>query len=293
MRILVTGAMGMLGASLVASLKHSFKVFSTDCHNSNTNDINYLNFNLENQNFDELIEWSKPDIIIHCAAITDGNYCQKNPYESFNINGYSLKKILDSTDSNIKIIYISTDAVFQSSLSSPTENQLTNPESIYGKSKELGEFFLINSERDYIIIRTTIVGKNINSDKQGFVEWIVNSVKNQKNITLFSDVIFNPISIWDLINEIKFLISSGKFYKNIFHVCGIENTTKYNFGLQLIKEMNLNNQYILNSKITEFKNRAKRSNDQTMDCSKYINLTKRKLPNLSETVKSIKLNYNV
>lgn len=284
--------MGMLGASLVTSLKKYFEVFSTDCFDSNTTE-NYLNFNLENENFDKLINWSKPDIIIHCAAITDGNYCQKNPYKSFNVNGYSLKKILDSTNSSTKIIYISTDAVFPSSFSSPTEVQLTHPENIYGKSKELGEFFLINSERDYIILRTTIVGKNIISKKEGFVEWIINSVKSQKYITLFSDVVFNPISIWDLINEILFLVNSGKFYKNIFHVCGIENTTKYNFGIQLTKEMNLNNKYIVNSKITKFKNRAKRSNDQTMDCSKYIKLTNRNLPNLSETVKSIKFNYYV
>ena len=57
--------------------------------------------------------------------------------------------------------------------------------------------------------------------------------------------------------------------------------------------MNLENEYIIKSKITEFSLRAKRSNDQTLDCSKYINLTKRNLPGLKETIESIKLNYHV
>lgn len=293
MRILVTGSRGMLGANLVNSLRKSFDVYATDYADPNNNKLNYLDFNLENEKYDDLIEWANPEIVIHCAAITDGNYCEENPYKSFNVNGYSLKKFIDSTNSNVKIIYISTDAVFSSATSYPDEKHLTKPENIYGKSKELGEFFLVNSQRDYIILRTTIVGKNINPARKGFVEWIINSVIKKQKITLFSDVLFNPISIWHFINEIEFLIASGKFYKNIFHVCGIEKTTKYDFGIKLISEINLNKDYIIKSKITEFKYRAKRSTDQTMDCSKYINLTKRILPKISETVKSIKLNYNV
>lgn len=293
MRILVTGSLGMLGANLVAKLSKLHKVFSTDCEKLNVLNQNYMFFDLQNEKYDDLIDWSKPDIIIHCAAITNGNYCQKNPYKAFSVNGYSLKKFIDSTKSSVKIIYISTDAVFSSSTSYPTEIYSTNPENVYGKSKELGEFFLINSHRDYIIMRTTIVGKNINPKREGFLEWIINSVNNKSCVTLFSDVTFNPISIWDFIHEIEFLINNPKFYKNIFHVCGIENTTKYDFGLKLIDDMNLENKYIVKSKITEFSHRAKRSNDQTLDCSKYINLTKRYLPGLNETIESIKLNYHV
>ena len=290
-RILITGASGMLGSSLVVALSKKYKVFGTGSSKISS-PIDYKAFDLSSNSYKELIDWSQPELIIHCAALTNGNYCEKNFQKAFNINGYSVKKLIDFTEDHVKIIYISTDAVFSSKSHMAKEADCKVPQNIYGKSKELGEFFLVNSGRDYLVLRTTIVGNNLNNLKEGFVEWILKSVENKQNISLFSDVLFNPISIWDFTTEIMFLIKRD-IYNNIFHVCGIEPVTKYDFGIELIKEFNLDKEFIIKSKITEFKFRAKRSTDQTMDCSKYINLTKRILPNLSETVKSIKLNYYV
>ena len=73
-------------------------------------------------------------------------------------------------------------------------NDCVSPENIYGKSKELGEFFTFFSQRQFCVIRTTIIGLNINSKKIGFVEWIINSSKVSETISLFDDVVFNPIS---------------------------------------------------------------------------------------------------
>ena len=291
--ILITGASGMLGATLVNNLKYKFNVYATSNSKQLDYDIKYMRFNLKSLCFKSLLKWSKPEIIIHCGALTDGLYCATNPDEAFSVNGESMQKIINASDKTVKIIYISTDAVFPSSLSMANEKDQTNPESVYGKSKEMGEKLLLKSKRDYIILRTTIVGKNINSSKNGFVEWIIESVLNKQKVKLFSDVLFNPISIWSFSNEIEFLLKSDKFYNNIFHLSGIDKTTKYDFGVNLINEMNLDVNYITKSKISEFKNRSKRSNDQTMDCSKYINLTNRTLPTLSETIKSIKTNYYV
>ncbi len=291
-RILITGTSGMLGSSLSLALSKRYNVFGTD-NSINSLPIKFKLFDLSSKSYKELIDWAKPEIIIHCAALTDGNFCEINFQDAFNINGYSVKKLLDSTDDNVKIIYISTDAVFSSKLNLAKETDNKVPENIYGKSKELGEFFLINSNRNYLILRTTIVGINVNNLNNGFVEWILSTVKNNQNVTLFTDVLFNPISIWDFIEEIIFLVKSNKYYNNIFHLCGTEPVTKYRFGIELIEEFNLNKDFIIKSKISEFKARAKRSTDQTMDCSKYINLTNRTLPKLSETIKSIKLNYNV
>ena len=76
-----------------------------------------------------------------------------------------MQKILKATDPSVGIIYISTDAVFPSSLHMAKHTDCTQPESVYGKSKELAEFFLLNSDRKYTIIRTTIVGLNENKSK--------------------------------------------------------------------------------------------------------------------------------
>ena len=115
MRILVTGASGMLGSTLAVELSRKHEVFGTGSSDISL-PIDYRIFDLSNGSYDELINWSQPELIIHCAAITNGNYCQGNPLKAFEINGVSVKKFLNATNNKTKIIYISTDAVFPSSI---------------------------------------------------------------------------------------------------------------------------------------------------------------------------------
>ena len=282
----------MLGATLVKSFSNSFTVFATGNSYFEDSPINYKKFDLADDNYHELIDWSKPDIIIHSGAITNGNYCNDNPIEAFNINSLSLRKLIDATKDNVKIIYISTDAVFPSKLNMAKESDCVFSENIYGKSKELGEFFLLTSHRFHKIIRTTIVGLNINKSKSGFVEWIVNASLNEEEIILFDDVIFTPISIWALADEIKFLINYGLESSEILHIAGNEQCSKYEFGKLLLEELSMPSKLVKKDSINMFKDRAKRCLDQTLNCEYYQNKYHRKLPCLKETVTSIKRNYN-
>ena len=291
MRILITGASGMLGSSLAVELSKSHEVFGTGNTKMNL-PFSYKPFNLSNKSYNELIEWSNPDLIIHCAALTDGNYCENNVLEAFDINGYSMKKLLNSSDEKVKIIYISTDAVFPSKLHMARESDFTSPENVYGKSKELGEFFLMNCEREFLIIRTTIVGLNSYTNNKGFLEWIIGSSKLNKKISLFDDVLFTPISIWDLINEIKFLVNLNEYKFKILHITGNECLTKYKFGIELLKKLSIDVNFVDKGFISNFADRAKRSNDQTLSIEIYEKLYNRSLPKFKETLESIKKGYN-
>ena len=291
-KILITGASGMLGAAMVKEFAKDYNVFATGNSNFEKEPKQYLKFNLEVDSYTELIRWANPDVIVHCGAITNGNFCDKNSEVAFNVNGLSTKKIIEATADSVKIIYISTDAVFPSSLSDAKETDCVHPENVYGKSKEIGEFFLINSDREYCVIRTTIVGLNSNTEKQGFVEWIINSSLNNESIGLFDDVTFTPISIWDLITEVKFLISDNTINSEILHIGGASSCTKYDFGISLLKALNLNSKEVQKSSILKFSERAKRSMDQSMDTTYYQEKYRRKLPVLADTIQSIKNNYN-
>lgn len=286
--ILITGCSGMLGASLSTHLSKYYKVYATGKSKYVEGVKNYKSFDLSNECYKELIDWSHPDLIIHCAALTNGNYCQKNPQEAFEINGISVNKFLKSTSETVGIIYISTDAVFPSSLGFAKESDYVSPENIYGKSKELGEFFLnISSDRNYTIIRTTIVGLNINKHKSvGFVEWIINRAKKKEEIGLFTDVLFTPITIWDLAEEINFLIKTENINSEILHISG-EICSKYHFGKKLLDSLCISTEKLVESSIVSFDDRAKRSNNQSLDSSFYKKKYKRALPNLNKTIKRI------
>ena len=291
LNVLITGASGMLGATLVNEYKNNFNVYATGNSNFKEQYINYKKFDLKSESYKELIEWSDPDIILHSGALTNGNYCEQNPNDAFNINGISVQKFLKATNNDVKIIYISTDAVFPSSIHLANEEHCVSPENVYGKSKELGEFFLDTSvNRNYTIIRTTIVGLNINKERKGFVEWIINSAKNDKQFGLFTDVLFNPISIWDLATEIKFLINKNNINSETLHIAG-EICSKYKFGYKLLKTLNISTNNLSKSLISSFKDRAKRSNDQSLDSSFYQKRYSRTLPTIDEVILNIKKHY--
>ena len=277
---------------MVKMLSKKFTVFGTGISDYEPIDCEYKIFDLLNDNYDELINWSNPDLIIHSGALTNINYCKENPLEAFNINGLSVKKLIDASNDSVKIIYISTDAVFPSERHMAKEVDPVFPENIYGKSKELGEFFLLTSNRSYTIIRTTIVGFNENKKKSGFLEWIINSAINNVSINLFGDVVFNPISIWDLTNEITYLIENDKISSEILHIAGNSFCTKHEFGISVLKELDLSDACIKKGSILDFPDSAKRCLDQSLNSSFYQQKYKRVLPKLNQTVNTIKINYN-
>lgn len=291
--LLITGATGMLGATLVKVFQKNFEVYATSTHSNGLDYFKHFKtFDLFKESYKELMDWANPEVIIHCAALTNGNYCENNPEQAFLINGIAVKKILSSTNQNVKIIYISTDAVFPSNLHLAAEDDCTLPESVYGKSKEIGEFFLRNSNRDYKIIRTTIVGFNENKQRQGFLEWIISSVKNKEEIMLFDDVIFTPITIWDLAKVLRKIIENFSSISNkILHVVGTEFCTKYEFGILLLEAINLPKDSIKRGKISLFIERAKRSNDQTLSCKHSQKILNLNLPSIKDTIENIKANY--
>lgn len=290
--ILVTGASGMLGATLVKVLSKKFEIYGTGNSEYKDCPVPYKQFDLSSSSYKELISWSNPDIIIHCGALTNGNYCNEKPLEAFNVNGVSVRNFIEATGENVEIVYISTDAVFPSKLHLAKEVDTVSPENVYGKSKELGEFFLLNSDRKYTIVRTTIVGLNENKLKSGFVEWIINSSLKKESIGLFNDVIFTPISIWDLAIELEFLMTNNLINSEIIHIAGQKYCTKYEFGVNLLEALNISTTKVEKGAIASFSDRAKRCADQSIDVSYYQQKYDRILPSLEKTIQTIKENYN-
>ena len=285
MRILITGASGMLGTTFVKRWCDKYEVFATDKENFiNSPAENFMPFDLLNASYDELMNWSTPDVIIHCAAITNVDYCEENPEQAMAVNAESVNKFL-KYGSDSRLIFISSDAVFPDGIHMASERDQSLPENIYGKSKEVGENYIKNASGSHVVVRTTIVGKNINPSYQGFVEWILNSVQEGKEITLFDDALFTPITTWHLTNELEWVIAND--ISGVIHIVGEESISKYDFGKKICEGLGLNTKLIKKGSIDDVDFNAKRSKDQTMDSGYYRSLSNRLLPSIGETVNKI------
>lgn len=295
MKVLVLGGNGMLGSQIVKDFNRRFEVYTigrTKCNNSNKHidiDIN------DTKIFSNFLKENFFHVIINSAAIIDHVVCESNPEECFKINALTNKLMLENTSDDTKIIFISSDAVFSDLTTERFPNSNASAQSIYGLSKELGERLLINSDRSrkYLIIRTTIVGFNNNG--KGFIEWIVRSLKNKKEITLFSDVVFNPISIYRLTSIIENLILNERINRNILHINSSEKTTKYQFGRLFAQQLNLDTNLVKKGSLKDYFAKGNRCFNQFLDTTRneYLEINiPTTVQTIDELIKIVKYDSN-
>ena len=288
MRVLITGSSGMLGSTLVELWKGKFELYGTSRKKIRNSPKNFIEFDFLRDDCSALLKWANPDVIVHCAAITNLDYCEENKIKAIKVNGDSVKELIKNSDGS-KIIFISSDAVFPDNIFQASENDIINPQNTYGKSKKIGEDYISGLTDNGVSIRTTIVGKNSNLDYQGFLEWIVYSLVRSKQIKLFTDSLFTPITTWHLATEIEWIIEND--ISGLFHISGNEPISKYEFGMMVCKKLGLDTSLIKKSKLDEFQFIARRNKDQSLDSSNYQKKHNRILPSLVDTINEINHQY--
>jgi dTDP-4-dehydrorhamnose reductase len=225
-KILITGGNGLVGKYL----------------NFLFNKKNYNSFPFGKQEMDitskekiyKVFKEIKPDIVIHLAALTDVDFCEKNPEKAFNINAEGTKNIVEISEYfNSFIVYLSTDFIFNGKKGSPyNEKDIPNPVNIYGKSKLKGEEFVKNYKKSLIIRTSRIFGKNGKS----FGCKLPYFMKEKKEIFLTNDIINSPTYAFDLSECIIKLIE--KDFYGIINICNEGWCSWYDFGLKMKKILN-------------------------------------------------------
>lgn len=277
----------MLGSSLTELWKDKFDVYGTDVSDPVDNIHHpFLKFDLLSESYEELIKWSKPDVIVHCAALTNVDFCESNKELTMQVNAHSVEKLLRH---KVKLIFISSDAVFPDQVNMANEQDSTNPQTVYGASKVLGEKYILEAGANHCAVRTTIVGLNIDHSKQGFVEWIINSVKKNEPISLFDDVLFTPISIWQLADELSWVIKND--ISGAIHIAGKNPISKLDFGILLAKKLNESTASISAASVDGFNFKAVRSKDQTLDSALYESISNRSVPSPDEVCEQLAQHY--
>lgn len=234
-RIYITGSCGLLGSAIVKELSDKYELFGVDLININqqgckTECFDLTNYELLRQNIIQV----HPKILIHTAAAINVDRCEEDREYAYKLNVELTKKIVNiCCEENIKLIYISTDAVYDGEKNGLyTEDDITNPINYYGETKLTGED-AVRTHPNNLILRTNIYGKNIQS-KKSFGEWIVESLRENKELNMFTDIIFSPV----LVNELAIIIDKciERNLSGCYIACGTGSITKYDFGI-LTKEI--------------------------------------------------------
>lgn len=277
--VFVTGASGFLGSYLVKVLQNYEVYGSSNKHEvAEKNRITRLDITDKIATRDMLLK-IRPDVVIHTAALTDVDYCEGHKEEAYKINVEGTKNIVDACNyTETRIIYISTDFVFDGKKGMYREDEKTSPVSYYGITK-LGGEEETKKAKNWTIIRTSVPYGWCNT-KLNFASWIIKELKEKRKVNIVDDQFTSPTYIENLAEAIKAIMTAEK--KGIYHVAGSERISRYDFALKVASNFNLNSKYIHKITSAELKQKARRPYDSSLDVSKFQKEFKLKLFNVQE-----------
>jgi len=242
-KILITGGGGQLASSFYSMFQNKYQIFCLPRKEFDVTNIDQIESVLQKYN---------PDTILHCAAMTDVDGCEKNPILAERINSQSIEKIVNVFKGDF--LYISTDYVFDGSSGPYEETDTPNPINIYGKTKLLGEKILQKSSENWTIIRTNVLFDF--QSEASFLSWIINSLKEEKDIKVVDDQFNNPIWVNDFSYVIDLVIAND--IKGLFHIGSNKIYSRYEFAIMIAKVFGLNFKKIHPMKTQKLNQIAKR-----------------------------------
>ena len=229
MRVLVTGASGMLGLQLIIKLK-SLKHHIIPIDLKGLSDV--INIDICNtEAIFNIFEQTKPNFVIHTAAQTDVDKCTREPEKAFKINALGTWNLAAAAaKAGIPIIYISTDYVFDGYSKDPyTEYDTPNPLNIYGKSKLAGEQHIKSLSKKFFIVRTSWIFSPIGKN---FPLTILDAALKQKELKVVSDQIGSPTYASDIADFLISLLDSQMY--GTYHFTNSGNCSWYDFTIKIL-----------------------------------------------------------
>ena len=284
-KILITGISGMLGSNLAYYFKDNYDILGlynthpVEIDGARTLPVDILSENSIKNTMDNF----SPDIVIHCASLTDIDYCEGNKGETYRVNVLGTKNLVESANGcNAKIIYISSDSVYDGSKGNHSETDQVNPQNYYGLTKYYGELEVLKRSNS-LILRTNIFGWNV-QDKFSIAEWILHELTGNTPINGFKDVYFSSIYTFDLAVILEKAIERD--LAGIYNCGSRVAISKYEFALLIARLFHLDQNLVKPISIDDFKFKAKRGKNLSLNVSKLEHILNRNLPRIHDTVEA-------
>ena len=286
-KILIIGASRLLGKKLYDVGKKKYDVFGTyNKHKLQGKTLFHLDVTDKTDVFN-LINKIKPNLVIDTHSITNVDYCELHKDDAWNINVVGLRNIAEVCKIfGSKLIFISTDYVFDGKKLNYGEKDKLNPLNYYGKTKAISEKILELLGTNYTILRTSVIYGVGSQGKQTFVSWVLEKLRANKEIKVVIDQFNKPTLVDDLAN-ISYLLYE-KDIGGLFHAVGKDLISRYEFAKQIARHFNLNQNLIKPTTSSELNQVAIRPRKLNLSTNKLERVLKTIPRGIEEGLKLIK-----
>lgn len=287
--ILITGGSGLLAVNWLYSKRSVFEIYlglNERIINPKGSHVIILDLSSE-KNLLKQLEIIRPSVVIHTAGLTNVEKCEKNPELAHFINVELSKLVANSTKVlNIPLVHISTDHLFDGINQNLSELEPVNGINVYGKTKALAEKYVADINSESLIIRSNFYGWGT-SYRKSFSDQIIESLRNNQVLNLFDDVHYTPILAEYLIQTVHDLLE--KKAKGTYNVVSDDRISKYEFGMLIADEFNLDKSLIKRASLASQSNLVRRPADMSLSNQKVRELLGRKLGSVKEHIAHLHL----
>lgn len=273
MRILVTGANGLVGKNITRALCAipQMDVYATSLKKIQIDGAIAFTSNLLNADINHMVDDIRPEIIVHCAAISSPDACEVDRFACHRMNVELTKRIVSAcVDYNVHMVFMSTDFIFDGKKGNYTEQDTPSPINYYGESKLEAEKIILASGITSTIVRTSLVyGLEPKLSRPNIITRVIDNLSKGKPYNVPTDQIRTPTYAADLAWAIAQICS--KRITGTFNISGEQKISVADFAIQVAKAFNLNYELLVPMNSSGIAEAAPRPKDTSLAIDKAKN----------------------
>jgi dTDP-4-dehydrorhamnose reductase len=263
--VLILGAYGLLGSSLSPYLESAgYKVFRQGRKKDAQININSIDANI----LETVLKDNAINSIVNLVALTSVELCENELKQAYSANIGVLESIVVAinkfhVDKRPHLVTVSTDHVYDGV--GPHKEGKVSPCNIYALSKLAGEF--VAAQVGATILRTNFIGKSHCRERMGLTDWIVDSLRSSKTITVYEDVKITPLHISTLCMIISLVIKKQKL--GTYNLGSSSGNSKAYLAFQMARKLKLDTDFMVTGMLDSKKQVIPRPFDMRMDSSLF------------------------
>ncbi len=239
MKLLITGASGLLGLNLAIEAMQEHEVTGVDRGRLKSAPFPVVRADLAHRNvIESIIDSIRPDWLVNCAALANLEQCEEQPVQAKILNTDLPGELAAAcAKRNICFVHISTDAVFDGTREGAyTEEDEPSPPGVYSQTKLDGERAAQELNPQAIIARVNFYGWSL-AGRRSLSEFFVANLREGRNVSGFTDVTFCPMFVNDMARLLFEMLQ--KNLSGLYHVVGPQPMSKYQFGVEVARTFGL------------------------------------------------------
>ncbi|HTP02101.1 MAG TPA: SDR family oxidoreductase [Anaerolineales bacterium] len=291
MRLLITGANGLLGLNLALEASRTHEIIGLDRGKLPSAPFRIIQRDLLDKDaVSEVLDELRPEAVIHCAAIADVDACEQRPTLAHLTNAELPQRLAEACARHaIRLIHISTDAVFGGDKQDAyVETDAPDPRGIYAITKLEGERAVLQAYPAATVARVNFYGWSL-SGKRSLAEFFVNNLSRGSNVNGFTDVNFCPMFVGHLAGILMLMLP--REMPGIYHAVGPQAMTKYQFGVEIARKFGLRSSLIAPQSVERAGLSAHRSHNLWLSTHKLSTELGLELPEFSTGLDAFHAQY--